>query len=828
MLEFIGAALLLGYLPGALLFRLPYWQRDTRAALPAEERVFWHVVLGVSWSLTIVLALAALDLYRFERLLSLTAGAVAGVFVVGRGRLLYRSTATRVTWTAVLPLILIALSLWRFFPVSEYIIGGRDPGVLINEGVQIAQRGSIVIQDREVSSLPAFARPLFFPRYPVDEYESLRFMGMMVRDTGAGTVIGQFPHLYPASIAIGYGLAGLTGAREAVAWWAILGVLAVYFAGARWIGRGPAFAAAVLLLLHVIQVWFARYPNSDMVMQAGVFAALLALARAHQDNDAFFGPVAAWVLGLQLFSRVEALLAILVCVGVVVLQWAVTPGARLRWRFLAPMTLFTIIGLLYLMGPMAAYFWRAAVFLVNLPWPAVGSALMAGALLLGLALWLRARGNTAVERWLPSVLVAVLVGLALYAFFLREPGGKLVAADAYALKDFVELYLWWPMFALTLAGLVFVARRDFWRDPAFVLIFASFSLFLLYKLKIVPEHFWLARRFLPVILPGALILGCAAALGSMRGPWGLPSIVRSAAGAVVLAVVAQHYVVASAPVIPHVEYRHIIPYVEKLSTVIGSRDLAILEARDAGSDIHVLGLPLAYIYARPVLVLSSVKPDPVLFSGFLADALTRYDRVLYVGTGGTSLLSRQISATALSSDRVQVDEFEVTTDRLPSRHRRKEFDYGIYALTLGQQTNGPFTLDIGDRDDLHVVRFHAKESTEGRMIRWTQDASEISVTGMTGSEREVVLTMSDGGRPAGATAARVEVLFNGTRLGTAEVIAGFHDYRFTVPAALAEATLAPDAPAVLRLVSTVWSPRALLNVDDGRELGVMLDMVTVR
>jgi len=828
MLAGLGAALLLGYLPGALLYRLPLWQRDRRAGLDAEERVFWHVVLSVSWSLTAVLGLAALDLYSFDRLVALTVGLVFGLLMTGRGGLLYRATAARITWTAVLPLVLIALSFWRFFPVSEYIIGGRDPGVLINEGVQIAQRGSLIIQDPEVSSLPAFARPLFFPRYPVDEYESLRFMGMMVRDTAAGTVIGQFPHLYPASIAIGYGLAGLTGAREAVAWWAILGVLAVYFAGSRWIGRGPAFAAAVLLLLHVIQVWFARYPNSDMVMQAGVFAAVLAFARAHQDDDAFFGPVAAWVLGLQLFSRVEALLAILVFAGVVVLQWTVTPGARLRWRFLAPTALFTIVGLLYLMGPMAAYFWRAAVFLENLPMPAVASALAAGALLLGLALWLRARTNTVVERWLPSVLVVMLVGLGLYAFFLREPGGKLVAADAYALKDFVELYLWWPMFALALAGLVLVARRDFWRDPAFVLIFASFSLFLLYKLKIVPEHFWLARRFLPVILPGALILGCAAALGSMRGPWGLPSIARSAAGAVVLVIVAQHYVTASAPVIPHVEYRNIIPYVEKLSTVIGPRDLAILESRDAGSDIHVLGLPLAYIYAKPVLVLASVKPDAVLFSGFLTDALSRYERVLYVGTGGTSLLSRQISATALSSDRVQVEEFEVTTDRLPIAIRRKEFDYGIYALTLGAQAAGPFTLNIGDRDDLHVVRFHAKESTEGRMIRWTQDASEISITGMTGSEREVVLTMSDGGRPAGATAARVEVFFNGTRLGAAEVGEGFQDYRVSVPAALAEAAAATDAPAVLRLVSTVWSPRVLLNVNDGRELGVMLDMVTVR
>lgn len=828
MFELLGAALLLGYLPGALLFRLPYWRREQRAALAAEERVFWHVVLSVSWSLTVVLSLAAFDLYRFERLLSINFCVVIGVLITARGHLLYRATVARVTWTAVLPIVLIGLSLWRFFPVSEYIIGGRDPGVLINEGIQIAQRGSIVITDPEVSNLPAFARPLFFPRYPVEDYESQRFMGMFVRDTRAGTVIGQFPHLYPASVAIGYGLAGLTGAREAVAWWAILGVLTVYFAGARWVGRGPAFAAALLLLLHVIQVWFARYPNSDMVMQAGVFATVLAFARAHQDDDSFFGPVAAWVLGLQLFSRVEALLAVLVFCGVVVLQWAVGPDTRFRRRFLAPMLAITGVGLLYLTGPMAAYFWRAAVFLENLPAASVIMALTVGGVMLGVALWLRARRSLVVEKWLPVVMVAALVALALYAFFLREPGGKLVAPDAYALRDFVGLYLWWPMFALALAGLVLVARRDFWRDPAFVLIFASFSLFLLFKLRIVPEHFWQARRFLPVILPGALILGCAAALGSMRGPWRWPAIARSVAGTMVLLIVAQHYVAASAPVMTHVEFRNIIPYVEKLSTLIGPRDLAILEDRNSGSDIHVLGLPLAYIYAKPVLVLATIKPDPVLFREFLAHASARYDRVLYVGTGGTALLSRHIAATPLSSDRVQVDEFEVTTDRLPTEVRRKEFDYGIYELTLGQQANGPFTLDVGDRDDLHVVRFHAKESTDGRMMRWTQDASEVSVTGMTGDEREVVLTMSDGGRPAGATPARVEIHFNGTHLGTAEVAAGFQEYHFPLPPALADAASRMDAPAVLRLVSTIWSPRVLLSAADGRELGVMLDKVTVR
>ena len=56
-------------------------------------------------------------------------------------------------------------------------------------------------------------------------------MGFFIKDPDAGAVVGQFPHLFPASIAIGYGLDGLTGARRTVGVWAILGMLAVYFAG---------------------------------------------------------------------------------------------------------------------------------------------------------------------------------------------------------------------------------------------------------------------------------------------------------------------------------------------------------------------------------------------------------------------------------------------------------------------------------------------------------------------------------------------------------------------------------------------------------------------
>ena len=69
-------------------------------------------------------------------------------------------------------------------------------------------------------------------------------------------------------------------------------------------------AGALLLALNATEVFFARYPNAELVMQALLFAALLANARAQVDGDAFFAPVAGALLGLLLFLRIDSLIAI--------------------------------------------------------------------------------------------------------------------------------------------------------------------------------------------------------------------------------------------------------------------------------------------------------------------------------------------------------------------------------------------------------------------------------------------------------------------------------------------------------------------------------------
>ena len=130
--------------------------------------------------------------------------------------------AARPTLASIVPVALVALCLWRYGPPAEYVMGGKDPGAYVNAGIQIAQRGALATPDPVVASVPKPFRDLFFPSHHQDTYYSVRFMGFFIMDPDRGIVLDQFPHLFPASIAIAYGVNGLTGARYAPMAWTLL------------------------------------------------------------------------------------------------------------------------------------------------------------------------------------------------------------------------------------------------------------------------------------------------------------------------------------------------------------------------------------------------------------------------------------------------------------------------------------------------------------------------------------------------------------------------------------------------------------------------------
>jgi hypothetical protein len=130
-------------------------------------------------------------------------------------------------------------------------------------------------------------------------------------------------------------------------------------------------------------------------------------------------------------------------------------------------------------------------------------------------------------------------------------------------------------------------------------------------------------------------------------------------------------------------------------------------------------------------------------------------------------------------------------------------------------------------DDLSIVRFHARETADGRSIRWTMPTSFVSATGLTGREHEIALVMHDGGRPASAPPAEVEVFFDDHSLGRVRVTKGFQTYTLQIPADLVASAAGRVGPAKIKLLSTTWNPREFLGGSDDRELGVMIDRVEI-
>lgn len=820
------AAVLVAYLPGAALYRLPLGDRARRAALPAEERIFWHVMLSLAWSLTVVLVLAAFGAYRLELVLYANAGLVAPVLLSIRGRLGYAGAAAAPTATALAPLALVVLAAIRFFPSSEYVIGGKDPGGYINQGVLMATRGSLVIHEPEVAAIPEADRTLFFNTHGLMEYFDNRFMGFFLQDPVAGTVVGQFPHLYPASIALAYDIGGIRAALGAVGFWAVLGVVAVYFVGARLIGRPAAFAAGVLLSMNLAAVFFGGYPNTEVVMQALLFGAILAFARAHQDGDAFFGPVAGVLAALLIFLRQDAPLAV-GALGIAVLAAWIVDGKRPRLGFVAPLVVAGIVGWFYWAGPMRATFYRTMMLAVRVPVWAIVAGVVAGIAAIAVALRTKSLRSDGVRRFLPWAVAVALVLLAVYAWFLRQPGGKLIDEDAYAFRTFVQVYAFPLGMIAALAGVLVVMPRHFWRDPAFMIVTAAFAIFFFYDIRIIAEHLWMARRFLPVILPATLLFAAAAALGTWeRWPRG-PQAIRAIVGVLALVILGQQYRMAAAPAVSHVEFKGLVHHVDELARRFTDRDLVIFESRGS-SDVHVMAIPLAYIHGRHVLVLENEVPDKAMFASFLADALKRYDRVFMVAVGGTDLLSPNIRATAVTYVQRSVPSFiQSPWNAYRGGLREYKVDYTLYQLDVGTAEANGFSLDVGFEDDLHVVRFGGKEITEGRTFRWAGRQSYVAVRGLTGREREIVFVLQDGGRPDQAPPAIVEVFLGEVRLGELSVKGGFSEYRLPIPPEALKAAMAATGRQ-LRLVSSVWRPSEFSASPDTRELGVMVDRVEIR
>ena len=264
----------------------------------------------------------------------------------------------------------------------------------------------------------------------------------------------------------------------------------------------------------------------------------------------------------------------------------------------------------------------------------------------------------------------------------------------------------------------------------------------------------------------------------------------------------------------HVEYAGLIPQVEQLAARFGDDDLLIVEARDAQSDVHVIATPLAYIYARNVLLLNSRDPtrrSSRRSSSGRGPAMSACSS----SAAAAPICSRTATASsAISSDRFQVPEYQSALNAYPRGCRRRNSN-------TASTSSPPPSADERDRLVRSRCR-HERRSARpalscqgtGRRPHVPVDAarprtypSRRSSPAQRANSR---WCSSDGGRPPAAPPARVDVFLHNQQLGTV-ASTGFHALHAADSARPRRPRGGGDDPVELRLVTTTWNPSRVLG-----------------
>jgi hypothetical protein len=598
------------------------------APAPAVELVevlALAAVLGVGLLAWAGLALADAGHYRLPAAAGLAGLAAAGLGLVAwRARPRPRFGTERPTLAVLAGVGLVAAFL--FFPGFSYGIG-KDPGAYVSHGIAIARTGSSSLQDPALARVPALET--------MREDPQARFPGIWIKDRDAGRSIVQFYHLWPALLASGFSAGGYTGLANVTPVCGLLAVLLVVLAARRAFGLVAGAVAGLLLTANMLEVWHAKYPSSEVVTQLLIAGALLGVVVAVQTGWRPAASAAGLLLGMVYLARADALLLLLLACGVgCVLLVSGRFDARAGW-FAAGLAITLPYGFLQ------AYVLARRYTLANLvpDFPVVAATIggaLAVALLLrlvvpGLGRWaVRQLEERRLQRRVGALIVAA-AALLLVVGFLRPwlfgPVYTVVngrRARTYDEASLIRLswFLSVPAFGLALGGLVLVALRR-WRAAAWALVLPVLLLLPLYayRAEISTRLMWWTRRFVPVILPGLMVLvaaALAAGLTLAAGPGRCRRAVQ-AGSALALAALLAVFLSQSLPLRHHQEHGGSFETIQRIAGAAGGRQGVFLWQQGSGglNEIsYLLGGPV-WMQQGQVSALLPRRPDPAYVRSFV-------------------------------------------------------------------------------------------------------------------------------------------------------------------------------------------------------------------
>jgi hypothetical protein len=596
-------------------------------AVDGVEVLALAAVLGVGLLAWAGLVLADAGRYRLLGAVGLAGLAAAAIGLVAwRSRPRPRLGADGPSLAVLLGVGLVAAFL--FFPGFSYGVG-KDPGAYVSHGMAIARTGSSGLDD------PAIVRSRVPAVEVMREDPEARFPGIWIKDRDAGRSIVQFYHLWPALLASGFQAGGYTGLANVTPVCGLLAVLLVVLAARRAFGLVAGAVAGLLLAANMLEVWHAKYPSSEVFTQLLIGGALLGVVLAIKTGWRPAAGAAGLLLGLVYLARADALLLLLLACGVgCALLVTGRFDARAGW-FAAGLAVALPYGLLQ------AYVLARRYTLANLvpDFPVVLAAIV-GALALAVLLGRVAPG---VGRWgvrqlerrrtqlvLGATLVAaaaLLLALGFLRPWLFEPVYIVIngrRARSYDEASLIRLswFLTVPAFGLALGGLALVALRR-WRAAAWTLVLPALLLLPLYAYRaaVSTRLLWWTRRFVPVILPGLIVLaavalGAGLTLAAGSGRW---RRAVQAGSALALASLLAVFLSQSLPLRHHQEHNGSFETTQRIARAAGGRQGVFLWQQASGGLYEI-----SYLFGGPVWMqqgqvsaLLPRRPSPAYVQSFV-------------------------------------------------------------------------------------------------------------------------------------------------------------------------------------------------------------------
>jgi hypothetical protein len=499
-----------------------------------------------------------------------------------------------------------------FFPGFPYGVGDKDPGLYVVHGIAIARTGSYALTDPALDA----ARVPSVAEYTPDA----RFPGVWINDRAAQRIVPQFYHLWPALLASGFRLGGYTGLANLAPFAALLGVLTLALVVRRAFGLVAGSLAGLLLATNMLEVWQAKYQTTEVFTELLIGAALLGVVIAIRTGWRPAAGVGGLLLGLSYLARPDGLLLVLLAVGVgCVLLVLGRFDARAGW-FAAGVAVTLPHGLLqaYWLArtyTLANYLPRLSelAFLVAVP---VVLAVLVRMLLprLGTRLTVLME-DPRVQRWC-GVAITAAVGLVIAIGLLRPSlfgasygtyNGRLVRTYAEQTMIRLSWFFTLPGLALMWAGVGVLALRR-WRAAAWAAVLPALVLLPLYTLdpRNSSRMMWWGRRFVPVVLPGVVMLMAIALTvgllwtGRLRWP---ARLAAGAAAAFLLAV----FLAQSLPLRGHHEMAGSFEITQRVARAAGDRQGVFLWEQTG-----YLGAPM--LFGAPVWLqvgqISAMLPKP--------------------------------------------------------------------------------------------------------------------------------------------------------------------------------------------------------------------------